>query len=180
MKVVNVVATRSLGYPIDLKKLHDLLPNSKFNEKGAKWLMFRFGERDRYFAFYSSGKFLITGANSQKDIEEESDKIIQLLESKGLQLKPGKVIIHNIVVEDDLMQKIILEDVVREMASPKVSYEPEQFPGLIYKNWGVSILLFSGGKFIIAGIKNWDDIDKIIINFKMKFSFSIKDITNPL
>ena len=47
-----------------------------------------------------------------------------------------------------------LENITRNLEYKKTSYEPEQFPGLIYKDWGVTFLLFSTGKIIITGIKN--------------------------
>jgi transcription initiation factor TFIID TATA-box-binding protein len=166
MRVVNVVATRSLGSPIDLRLIQKALPGSRFAEKGAKWLMYRFGEKNRYFAFYSSGKFLITGAVTLDELENESMQIIRKLRKAGLSVHPGGIMIHNIVVEDEVESEIQLEDIYPMLDSSKTSFEPEQFPGLIYRDWGVSVLLFSTGKFIVAGIKKWEDIDKVVGDFR--------------
>jgi transcription initiation factor TFIID TATA-box-binding protein len=46
-----------------------------------------------------------------------------------------------------------LEKIIFALDGSKASYEPEQFPGLIYKDFGASFLLFPSGKFIITGIK---------------------------
>jgi len=48
----------------------------------------------------------------------------------------------------------------------KGSYEPEQFPALVYKDWGVSFLLFSSGKVIVAGAKTVEMAEEGIKNFE--------------
>lgn len=165
MRVVNVVATRSLGSPIDLRLIQKALPGSRFTEKGAKWLMYRVGEKNRYFAFYGSGKLLITGAVTLDELENESMQMIRKLRKAGLSIHPGNIMVHNIVVEDKIESEIQLEKIYPMLDSSKASFEPEQFPGLIYKDWEVSVLLFSSGKFIVAGIRKWEDIDKVVSDF---------------
>ena len=48
----------------------------------------------------------------------------------------------------------------------KASYEPEQFPALVYKDWNVSFLLFSSGKVIQAGAKTVEKAVESIELFK--------------
>jgi len=43
-----------------------------------------------------------------------------------------------------------------------IEYEPEQFPGLVYriKDPKIVVLIFSSGKLILTGGRNLDDIKK--------------------
>jgi transcription initiation factor TFIID TATA-box-binding protein len=48
-----------------------------------------------------------------------------------------------------------------------VIYEPEQFPGLIYKSSiGPTCLVFSSGKIIIVGSKSEEQIEETIQDLK--------------
>lgn len=62
--------------------------------------------------------------------------------------------IENVVASSDLHQNIDLESVARTF--PTVEYKPEQFPGLVYRlrKPTVATLVFSNGKFIVAGAKS--------------------------
>jgi len=64
-----------------------------------------------------------------------------------------KVRIENIVASVDLGGIISLEDVAARLT--KTMYEPEQFPGLVYRMGepNVVILIFASGKLVIAGAK---------------------------
>jgi TATA-box binding protein (TBP) (component of TFIID and TFIIIB) len=50
----------------------------------------------------------------------------------------------------------------------KASFELEQFPALVYKNRGVSFLLFSSGSCVITILKDFWHMDRIIEQFKEK------------
>ena len=58
------------------------------------------------------------------------------------------------------------------MKLPNTEYEPEQFPGLVYKlpEARATFLLFSNGKIVCTGTKSeqevYDAVDKLVINLK--------------
>jgi transcription initiation factor TFIID TATA-box-binding protein len=70
--------------------------------------------------------------------------------------------IENIVASADLGVELDLYAIAK--ASPDVDYEPEQFPGAIYKIKvpKVALLLFKNGKVICTGAKTKADIEKAI------------------
>ena len=53
-----------------------------------------------------------------------------------------------------------------------VEYEPEQFPGLVYrlKDPMVAMLLFGSGKIVCAGAKNLEDISTAIDKISLELS----------
>jgi hypothetical protein len=66
--------------------------------------------------------------------------------------------IENIVASGDLGGIISLEDVAARLT--RTLYEPEQFPGLVYRmdEPKVVILIFASGKLVIAGTKREADL----------------------
>lgn len=161
MKIVNMVAIAKLSQPLDLSELHCKLGNSTCTTSTGHWLKFRLQPENYYVAFYRSGKFLITGPRSYDVIEKIAHRVITLLHNLGYNIKLENIQIHNIVIEGKINISSSLEDLLVDLDRMKASYEPEQFPGLIYKDWGVSFLLFSSGKFILTGVKaeqNWKNL----------------------
>ncbi|MGC8671606.1 MAG: hypothetical protein ACP5TJ_01815 [Candidatus Micrarchaeia archaeon] len=76
-------------------------------------------------------------------------------------LKPNFKV-ENIVASADLGVELDLYAIAK--ASSDVDYEPEQFPGAIYKihNPKVALLLFKNGKIICTGAKTNAEIKKAI------------------
>lgn len=163
MKIVNVVAIATLDHPLDLPLIHSSIPGSSF-PKNAHWLRMRL-EDNTYIAFYKSGKFLITQKNPDK-LEMIADRVIRKLKEIGVDAKVRDITIHNIVVMDSVKLGITLESLIANLDPKRGSYEPEQFPALVYKEWGVSFLLFSSGKLIVAGAKTVEKAEEGLRNLK--------------
>lgn len=163
MKIVNVVAIATLDQPLDLPLIHSKIPGSSF-PKNAHWLRMRL-EDNTYIAFYKSGKFLIT----QKDpdnLEQIADRVIRTLKEINIEVEVRDITIHNIVVMVSVKLVTTLENLIANLDPKKGSFEPEQFPALVYKDWGVSFLLFSSGKVIVAGAKTVEMAEEGIRNYK--------------
>lgn len=167
MKIVNVVAIATLDQPLDLPLIHSKIPGSSF-PKNAHWLRMRL-EDNTYVAFYRSGKFLITQKNPAK-LEEIARKVIHILKEIHVELKVQDIVIHNIVVVDSVILNTSLENLIANLDPKKGSFEPEQFPALVYKDWGLSFLLFSSGKVIVAGAKTVEMAEEGMRNFQRLLS----------
>ena len=107
-----------------------------------------------YVAFYKSGKFLVTGINSLELVDVVTQKVLNLLKDAHLNIIIKDTTIHNVVMTGSLKMNTSLEKVVLALDPSKTSYEPEQFPGMIYKDFEVSFLLFPKGKFVLTGAKH--------------------------
>ena len=68
----------------------------------------------------------------------------------------------NIVASADLLGRIELEDCAYSL--DRNMYEPEQFPGLIYRmdDPKVVILIFSSGKLVCTGATKEEDVYKAV------------------
>ena len=78
-----------------------------------------------------------------------------------LVIKPD-VTIRDVVASVDPGHQIDLEDATNELGG--TTYEPDQFPGLIYKVKGtkVTMLVFSNGKLVCAGACSEEDAEKAV------------------
>lgn len=160
MEIVNIVATVTLDRPLDLAKLHELLPGSTMPKTGSPWLQYRLAPENYYIPFYRSGKFLVNGLRSVDSILPVADRVISILNNAGLNVKATAITVHNIVAVDSLGTPIPMERVFEALLSmgERVEYEPEQFPGLLVKRGGASLLLFPTGKLVVTGLKKSGEI----------------------
>ena len=112
---------------------------------------------------FSSGKIVLTGGRSIKAVMDGLSVITTSLNEAGIEtLKEPRVAITNMVCSYDLGKYINLNKVVVTLNVENIEYEPEQFPGLVYRirDPKVVVLIFSSGKLILTGGKNLDDIRK--------------------
>jgi len=108
---------------------------------------------------FNSGKMVCTGAKSEKEARRAVMKVIKELKKSGIIIvgKP-ELKIQNIVASADLGGMIDLEKSAYSLG--RTMYEPEQFPGLIYRmdEPKVVILLFASGKLVCTGAKHEGDV----------------------
>jgi transcription initiation factor TFIID TATA-box-binding protein len=117
---------------------------------------------------FRSGKMISIGTKSQEQSIKELRKASRILQKYNLS-KPVKIIpnVRNIVSRFDLNKKLPIEKLARTL--PKCMYEPEQFPGLIYRLQGSCVvLLFSTGKGIIVGAKSIEEINTVFFEIKSR------------
>lgn len=164
MKIVNIVAIVTLPQPLNLQKLRFNLPEIEYSPK-VHWLKMRVQPENSYVAFYLSGKFLVIG-KSLDQLNYIANKVIALLNEINVITDPWQLKIQNIVIVDKIEMVISIENLIYSLDSEKASYEPEQFPAIIFKDWGVSFLLFNSGKIVLSGAKNENDASELINKFR--------------
>jgi transcription initiation factor TFIID TATA-box-binding protein len=120
---------------------------------------------------FSSGKVVCTGARTLEKVEESLQQIIKSLEKINIKIKiKPKINVQNIVASGSVGMDLNLN--VLAMKLENTEYEPEQFPGLVYKlpQAKATFLLFSNGKIVCTGTKSEeqvnDAVDKLIENLK--------------
>ncbi|MCD6154828.1 MAG: TATA-box-binding protein [Candidatus Verstraetearchaeota archaeon] len=159
VRIENVVASVVLDQYIDLEAITRNIPTVDYNPDQFPGLVFRLNRPKTATLIFSSGKMVCTGAKSEKDVKRAIKKIISTLKSKGIVVvgKP-KITIQNIVASANLKAGVNLEKAA--MLLENVMYEPEQFPGLIYRmnEPKVVLLLFSSGKMVCTGAKREEEV----------------------
>ncbi len=159
-KIQNIVATTSLEKPVPLTKLAKTNPNTEYNPDTFPGLVLRIKEPKSAVLVFSSGKLVCTGTKSIAQVKQVVEEVIKQLKkiSVNVTVKP-KITVQNIVASGTINLKLNLNYLALEMENTE--YEPEQFPGLVYKliEPNATFLLFSNGKLVCTGTKNKQELD---------------------
>ncbi len=171
VKVVNIVVSSSLEHDIPLEKVAATLSNTEYNPEQFPGLVIRIKEPKTSALIFSSGKIVCTGAKSLDKVEESIQTIIKSLEKIGIHIKiKPKIVVQNIVAAGNINMDLNLNTLAVKLENTE--YEPEQFPGLVYKlaEAKATFLLFSNGKIVCTGTKSEDEVytalDMLIENLK--------------
>jgi transcription initiation factor TFIID TATA-box-binding protein len=157
INIVNVVATAALDQKMDLIDIMKAFRNVEYRPKRFPGLVFRLKRPKTATLIFSTGKMVCTGARSEKLARRAVHKVIRELKNNGIViLNKPKIVIQNMVALGNLHGSIDLE--MAAAVLDNVMYEPEQFPGLIYrmKNPKTVLLLFASGKLVCTGAKSME------------------------
>ena len=163
LKIENIVASGVVAESIDLVAFSDKVENCELNKKRFPGAVYRIKDPKIASLIFSSGKIVLTGIRNPKALTDGLAIIIKSLKKAGVvTLREPKVAITNMVCSYDLGKYINLNKVVITLNVENIEYEPEQFPGLVYriKDPKIVVLIFSSGKIILTGGKNLEDIKK--------------------
>jgi len=155
INIVNVVASVTLDQKINLLDILKVFRNVEYRPKKFPGLVFRLKRPKTATLIFSTGKMVCTGAKSEKMARRAVHKVVRELKDKGIViLNRPKIVIQNMVASANLHGKIDLE--VAADVLDNVMYEPEQFPGLIYRMQDPKtvLLLFASGKLVCTGAKS--------------------------
>lgn len=168
LEIVNIVAIAIMQEPFDLDLISKRLEDTEFPSSGPRWLKMRLRPENYYTAFYKSGKFLITGAKNINKVNEIVQRVLSKLKDAGINAKLKTIKISNMVLMEKIELKQSLDNLIIAMDDARASYEPEQFPGMIYndKEKGIHYILFSSGKIIITGTTDIELSKKNLEEFK--------------
>ncbi len=159
INIENVVASATLNQKVDLNAVVKGYPGVEYRPEQFPGLVFRLKRPKTATLIFSSGKMVCTGAKSEKEAKRAVMKVVKELKKGGIIIisKP-ELKIQNIVASASLSGMIDLEKAAYTLG--RSMYEPEQFPGLIYRmeTPKVVILLFASGKLVCTGAKKEEDV----------------------
>jgi transcription initiation factor TFIID TATA-box-binding protein len=154
INIENVVATATLNQNIDLNSIVRIFPGVEYRPEQFPGLVYRLRKPKTTTLIFSSGKMVCTGAKSESEARKAVTKVVDELKRNGIViLRKPETQIQNIVASAGLGGHIDLEKSTYSLK--RTMYEPEQFPGLIYRmdDPKVVILIFSTGKLVCTGAK---------------------------
>lgn len=124
---------------------------------------------------FANGKMISAGTKSPDQAKKELKMASRILQTYNLS-NPIKIIpqIRNIVARFNLENKLPIEQLARTL--PKSMYEPEQFPGLIFRMQGSCVaLLFASGKGVLVGCKSINELNTSFFELKQSLSNPITE-----
>jgi transcription initiation factor TFIID TATA-box-binding protein len=173
VEIQNVVAVANLGQNLDLVSILNVTPAARYNPQEFPGLVYPLKNPRTSTLLFSSGKMVCTGAKSSRSAKAAIARIITQLKAKGIViLRKPEVRVENIVATGDLGGFIDLEDLAERL--PKTIYEPEQFPGLIYRmdEPKTVFLIFASGKLVCAGAKTETDVNLAVSRLQKNLQFN--------
>jgi len=165
-KIENVVATVEVEITekINLNEIARKHVDVEYNPERFPGLVMKISEPKATFLIFSTGKMVVTGLRRADEASPGVEKVIKKIKKAGIKVANPKITIQNIVASGDLHTNIDLNmaAIIMEYAM----YEPEVFPGLIYRMQEPKtvFLIFSTGRIVCTGAKNKEVVREAVLN----------------
>ncbi len=144
---------------IDLGSIVKAFPLTEYRPRLFPGLVFKLDKPKTATLLFASGKMICTGAKSEQLAREAVLKVVKELREQGIEvdIKP-EIRIQNIVASGSLGGSVDFEGIMRFL--DKTMYEPDQFPGLVYRmeEPKVVLLIFSNGRIVCTGAKQENEV----------------------
>jgi transcription initiation factor TFIID TATA-box-binding protein len=163
VKIQNMVAYTELNAKISLEEMLRKLPDTEWQPEQFPGLIYKIKDPRASALIFSQGKVVCTGTKNTEDLKLAMKKIVEKLRGAGVKV-PGnyETRVQNIVASTKITGDIELEELAAALENAE--YEPEQFPGLVYRisEPRVAFLIFGSGRVIVAGAQNEESIQKAL------------------
>ncbi|KAF2876593.1 TATA-box binding protein, partial [Massariosphaeria phaeospora] len=155
----NIVATVNLATRLDLKTIALHARNAEYNPERFAAVIMRIRDPKTTALVFASGKMVVTGAKSEDDSRLAARKFARIIQKLGFNARFTDFRIQNIVSSCDVKFPIRLEG-LNSTHYNFTSYEPEIFPGLVYRMMKpkIVLLIFVSGKIVLTGAKVREEI----------------------
>ena len=162
VRIVNCVCTFSLNNrTIDLNELVARVPFCEFNRRKFAAASLRLRSPRSTCLIFSSGNLVVTGSRCEHEALLASHRYTAALNryfEGTLQMRNFRI--QNIVASAVLPWNMNLVDIAAAWQT-YCSYEPEVFPGLIFRLKNTVLLLFRSGKIVITGAKSRTTVRRV-------------------
>jgi len=168
VNIENIVASSTVKHRIELNAVVKAFPDAEYRPGRFPGLVFRLKKPKTSTLIFGSGKMICTGARSEKEAERALRKLVKVLKEGGILIvgKP-EIKIVNVVATVNLGGSVDLLELYESERGMRgrIVYEPEQFPGLIYRmeDPRAVFLIFSSGKLVCTGAKREEDVHQAAI-----------------
>ena len=163
--VENIVVSITFKEKIPIEKLLKKYVEMEYEPEQFPGLIFKLNNPKCSFLIFQSGRIICTGARTMEEVNKAVEIIFEKLRGVGMDTKKAEVQIENVVISAQLNGEIDLNRLAYELEN--CEYEPEQFPGLIYRKEKpkFAFLVFRSGKIVCTGSKNVEEAKKELKNF---------------
>ena len=158
MEIVSTMGTGSLGRELDLEPLVSDLQSQlgevvNANFRGDAMVTIRLEEDGPGYTIYRTGSFQIRGAEAEEGLARAERRFQGALDELEIEIDGYEFEHVTSVFLESLNRRVDLETAMIALGLESTEYEPEQFPGLIYRppSFEATLLLFASGKIIIGG-----------------------------
>ncbi|GAB9464279.1 hypothetical protein Gpo141_00001714 [Globisporangium polare] len=163
VKIMNVVGTVDLKTPLELKTIALHARNAEYNPKRFSAVIMRLRDPKTTALIFGSGKIVITGGTSEESCRLAARKFTRVIQKLNFPARFTEFKVRNVMGTCDIRFPIRLEGLLNDHAR-FCSYEPELFPGLIYKlvEPKLTLLIFVSGKIVLCGARDSSHLNQAI------------------
>lgn len=161
VSIQNIVASATFADKLDLDLIAQSLEEAEYEPEQFPGLVYRLSDPKTATLLFRSGKANCTGAKNIEDVRRTVDIISRILKKLDVEVyKDIEIVVQNMVATADLGGELNLNEVAMGLGLENVEYEPEQFPGLVYRinEPKAAMLLFGSGKTVCAGARTIEDV----------------------
>jgi len=134
INIENVVASTGIGQELDLQSVAMDLEGADYDPEQFPGLVYRTQDPKSAALIFRSGKIVCTGAKSTDDVHQSLRIVFDKLRELNIQVEDDpEIIVQNIVTSADLGENLNLNAIAIGLGLENIEYEPEQFPGLVYR-----------------------------------------------
>lgn len=169
IRIENVVASAFLNVEVPLEKVVANLEGIEYEPEQFPGLVLRLKQPKSAALIFSSGKIVCTGAKSPSEANEAIAKVVSMIRKAGIRVpREYSVKVENIVASAKLEGELNLDQIAFNLENAE--YEPEQFPGLVYRMGDpkVAFLLFGSGKIVCTGGRSIADVNRAVAKIDQK------------
>lgn len=154
VEVVNIAALGTLEIEVDIEQIVEdaELPVANFDpEYNAAF--FRFEEDGELIILYTSGKYILRGGDEFERMHQVNSEFLDFIADLGILFDEPTLEVKNVVSVGNLHHEVDLNTLTIGLGLEQTEYEPEQFPGLVYRpsDTRCVLLVFASGKVVITG-----------------------------
>lgn len=163
--IQNIVASTKFAEKLDLDLIAQSLEDTEYEPEQFPGLVYRLHTPKTATLLFRSGKANCTGAKNIEDVRTTIDLIAEKLKNLNFVVFSDlEIVVQNMVATADLGGELNLNEVAVAFGLENIEYEPEQFPGLVYrvKEPRVVMLLFGSGKIVCTGGRTTEDVSAAV------------------
>ncbi len=169
IEIENVVASTALGQKFDLGLITVAMDKVEYEPEQFPGLVYHLDDPKAAALIFGSGKIVCTGAKSIEEATLAIQRIVEKIKEAGVEItKKPEIVVQNVVATAKLDAELNLDAIA--IGLDNTEYEPEQFPGLVYRMQDpkVVLLLFGSGKIVCTGAKSVEDAERAAENISKK------------
>lgn len=164
VNIVNIVGAGTLNIEIALEAVANAIEahTVRYDPDSHPGLYLNFMTDSPTITLYRTGSYHITGATTSDELYDTHIQLLDTLEDLDITFDRDACLdefsIRNIVCTAEYPGQLNLNALAIGLGLEHIEYEPEQFPGLVYRleDPPAVILLFASGKLVITGTTTLD------------------------
>ncbi|KAH0791669.1 TATA-box-binding protein [Histomonas meleagridis] len=161
--IVNLVASVKMCNSFDLLKISEHIKNAEFNPRRFQAVILRITTPKATAMVFQVGKVNIVGTREKEVAYQAAKKFCRILRKVGYNCRIEEFNVTNLVATIACNFRIRLQEIANHPGHRQLArYNPETFPGIIYRipDPKVTLLIFESGKIIMTGAKSYEDLQR--------------------